>query len=84
VCGLETQRVPVGPTFLFGGLPTTFASGWVYLNLNTSTGAPVDPFAQAWVSTIMSADDQYSVGLDAVQFDSACDPNTVVLGLPPG
>jgi hypothetical protein len=79
-CPLETQRIEVGEE----ALETTFPNGWIYINLNTSTGAPVDPFAQAWVSTIMSADDQYSVGLDAVQFDSACDPNTVVLGLPPG
>jgi len=77
-CPLETQRVPVGgPT-----LPTTFENGWLYLNLNTSTGAPVDPFAQAWVSAIMSADGRFSIGLDAIQFDSACNPNTIILGPP--
>jgi hypothetical protein len=78
VCPFETQRVPVGGT----SLPTTFNNGWLYLNLNTSTGSVVDPFAQAWVSTIISAEGRYSVGLDAVQFDSACNPNTVILGEP--
>jgi len=75
-CPLETQRVEVGGA----DLPTTFENGWLYLNLNTSTGAPVDPFAQAWVSAIMSAAGRYSIGLDAIQFDSACNPNTVILG----
>jgi hypothetical protein len=75
-CPIETQRVEVGGA----DLPTTFENGWLYLNLNTSTGAPVDPFAQAWVSAIMSAEGRYSIGLDAIQFDSACNPNTVILG----
>jgi len=77
-CPLETQRIEVGEE----ALETTFSSGWLYLNLNTSTGAPVDPFAQAWVSAIMSAAGRFSVGLDAIQFDSACDPNTVFLTQP--
>jgi hypothetical protein len=81
VCPLETQRVAVGGP----SLPTTFSNGWLYLNLNTSTGVPaIDPFAQAWVSTIISAEGRYSVGLDAIQFDSACNPNTIILGPPPG
>jgi hypothetical protein len=78
VCPLETQRVEVGGP----AIPTTFNNGWLYLNLNTSTGAPVDPFAQAWVSSIISAEGRYSVGLDAIQFDSACNPNTILLGPP--
>jgi hypothetical protein len=78
VCPFETQRVAVGSA----ALPTTFSNGWLYLNLNTSTGSPVDPFAQAWVSAIMSAEGRYSIGLDAIQFDSACSPNTVILGPP--
>jgi hypothetical protein len=78
VCPLETQRVAVGGV----SLPTTFSNGWLYLNLNTSTGSPVDPAAQAWVSAIMSAEGRYSIGLDAIQFDSACNPNTVILGPP--
>jgi hypothetical protein len=52
------------------------------LNLNTSTGSPVDPTAQAWVSTIMSAEGLYSIGLDAVQLDSACAPNGIIIGEP--
>lgn len=80
VCPLETQRVAVGGP----AIPTTFSNGWLYLNLNTSMGAVVDPFAQAWVSAIISAEGRYSVGLDAIQFDSACNPNTIILGPPPG
>jgi hypothetical protein len=77
-CPLETQRIEVG----VDALATTFSNGWIYFNLNTSTGSPVDPFAQAWVSTIMSAEGRYSIGLDAIQFDSACNPNTIILGVP--
>jgi hypothetical protein len=36
------------------------------------------------VSAIISAEGRYSVGLDAIQFDSACNPNTIILGPPPG
>lgn len=78
VCPIETQRVAVGSP----SLPTTFENGWLYLNLNTSTTSPVDPAAQAWVSTIMSAEGQYSIGLDAIQLDSACNPNEIIIGEP--
>jgi hypothetical protein len=78
ICPIETQRFAVGSE----QAPTIFSNGWLYLNLNTSTGSPVDPFAQAWVSTIMSAEGRYSIGLDAIQFDSACNPNTIILGVP--
>jgi hypothetical protein len=52
----ETQRVAVGP-----GFSTPFDFGWTYLNLNIGTN-----FYQSWVSAIMSADGQFSVGFDAI------------------
>lgn len=67
------QRVAVdGPTF-----PVSFASGWLYLNLNTTVvpaGAvpPEDPAAaQAWVTTVHDSKGRYSVGYRAIQLDSA-------------
>jgi hypothetical protein len=59
---------PVGPDF-----------GWLYLNLNTSTGSLQDPFAQAWVTTTLNADDRFSAGFDAVQLDSLCVPVETLL-----
>lgn len=70
----EAQRVVVGGP----ALPVAPDFGWLYLNLNTSVtpaGAnpPEDPAAaQAWVTTLMSAEGRFSVGFDAVQLDSAC------------
>ncbi|HEX4965589.1 MAG TPA: hypothetical protein VF173_32565 [Thermoanaerobaculia bacterium] len=67
------QRTRVGG----GGLPTPFASGWAYLNLNTTVPAaganpPEDPAAdQAWVS-VVTADGRSLVGFDAMRYDSAC------------
>lgn len=89
----ETQRVTVGgPDF---SIPAGFNFGWLYLNLNhcTSGSGPaggvfnvntVDPLsAQAWVSAVYSALGRFSVGLDAVQLDTACDPFTGGIGLFP-
>lgn len=71
VCPLETQRVSIPSA----NLPTSHAFGWIYLNLNTRTGSPVDPVAQAWVSSVVGAAGRYSVGFDALQICSACDPD---------
>jgi hypothetical protein len=63
-----------GPAF-----PVTPDNGWLYLNLNTSTGSPVDPLAQAWVTAIMSAEGRYSVGFDAITLSSACSDDDIIL-----
>ena len=75
---IETQRVKVGGN----ALPVPHNSGWIYLNLNTAVaqaGAnpPEDPSAaQAWVSVATrSADGKYTVGYDAMRYDSACNAN---------
>jgi len=80
----ETQRVTVGgPDFT---IPAGWERGWLYLILNhcdegsgpaggvfnTFVNEPLS--AQAWVSTLYSAFGAFSVGLDAVQLDTACDP----------
>jgi hypothetical protein len=87
----ETQRVAVGgPDF---PLLTGWEFGWIYLNLNHGTDAgcfltpstvALDPLsAQAWVSAVYSALGRFSIGLDAVQLDTACDPFTGSIGLWP-
>lgn len=83
----ETQRVTVGgPDFI---IPAGFERGWLYLNLNhclERPGALLNPFAvdplsaQAWVTSLYSAFGRFSVGLDAVQLDTACDPFTGSIG----
>ena len=78
----EAQRTDVGSE----DLPTPFAFGWLYLDLNTvvtAAGAvpPEDPAAaQAWVTVEMKAGGRFSVGYDAVKLDSAC----VALHFSPG
>jgi hypothetical protein len=67
-----TQRVTVGGA----ALPTTFAFGWIYLDLNTTvTGNPNPPedpaAAQAWVEVHIKGTGRYSVGWPAVMLDSA-------------
>lgn len=69
----EAQRTRVGGN----AFPVPYASGWAYLNLNTTVtpaGAnpPEDPAAaQAWVSTV-TANGRFGVGYDAMRYDSAC------------
>ncbi len=80
----EAIKVTLSDPDEFFSLPLDF--GWIYLNLNnqvTAAGAnpPEDPFAaQAWVSVLMSAEGRFSVGFDAVHFDSACDVSHTFLG----
>jgi hypothetical protein len=81
---LEAQRVNLAGGNAIGSDPAPDADfGWLYLNLNTNvsgiTYPAADPnIAQAWVTTVMSADGRFSVGYDAVQLDSACNPGNVV------
>jgi hypothetical protein len=75
---LETQDVSLAPgaTGNPGNNPTPpYTFGWLYLNLNTSTGGVFDPTAQAWVWTHMSANGRFDVGYPAVQLDNALSTN---------
>ena len=79
----EAQRVSIideeadnGPYFI---LPADADFGWIYTSLNASVAAaganpPEDPAAaQAWVSTISTAEGRFSVGHPAIRLDGACD-----------
>ncbi len=80
---LEAQRVSLSGGNVIGSDPTPDAAfGWMYLNLNTNVSGVVYPvadpnIAQAWVTTVMDADGRFSVGYDAIQLDSACQPSNV-------
>jgi hypothetical protein len=71
------QRTTVGGP----ALPVPFIAGWSYLNLNTmvvpaGNVPPVDPLAaQAWVTIILSQDRGFATGIEAMHYDSACNPN---------
>lgn len=73
---VEAQRTTVGGA----ALPVPFASGWAYLNLNTTVTAagvnpPEDPAAaQAWVS-VVTRGGRFGVGYDAMRYDNACNAN---------
>ncbi len=79
----ETQRVAVGGPSL--PIPAGWEFGWLYLNLNHDGTAFTNPFAvdplsaQAHVSAVYSALGRFSIGLDAIELDSACAPFTGTL-----
>ncbi len=81
---LEAQRVSLQGGNVIGSDPTPDATfGWIYLNLNTTVSGVSYPaanpaIAQAWVTTVMDADGRFSVGFDAIQLDSACQPSNVI------
>jgi len=57
---------------------TIFDFGWFYMNLNTTTGTIPDPIKQSHVTTLHSASGLFSVGFEAVHFDSALDKTFTV------
>jgi hypothetical protein len=65
-------------------LPMPFPSGRLYLNLNTSTGGlPVyEDISQSFVATAFQAFGEFSVGVEATELDSACNPLNGFLPLP--
>ncbi len=81
---LEAQRVSLqGGNIIGSDLTPDATFGWIYLNLNTTisgVGYPASnpSIAQAWVTTVMDAAGRFSVGFDAIQLDSACQPSNVI------
>jgi hypothetical protein len=72
-CPAETQRVQVGGA----SLATPFNFGWMWFDLNFAPVPQVagltDPAAeQAWVISTYTSNGHFSVGVDAIQLDSAC------------
>lgn len=80
-----SQRVTVAGS----ALPTTFASGWMFLNLNTTatgqlSGLDDDAAAQAWVSVVHRVQQgpnggRYDAFSRATRLDSARDASHLVL-----
>jgi hypothetical protein len=69
----EAQRTTVGGA----SLPASFASGWLYLDLNTALAAsqvPFGPITQNWVVALTDVEGQFSVGFDAFQLDNVLAP----------
>jgi hypothetical protein len=77
VCPWEATRTAVGGV----EFPVDPDFGWLYLNLNTTVaGAGINPYAQAWVTAIMSADGRFSVGFDAIALNTLCSPDDIIIG----
>jgi hypothetical protein len=69
----ETQRVPVSE------FDTVFNSGFVFMNLNTTTPSGLfNGFSQSWVVGVQNFDNM-SAAAPAVALDSACNPSTIFL-----
>jgi hypothetical protein len=54
--------------------PLPFEFGWILLDLGTTASSPDDPYAQAWVGQVSSAQGRYSVGLEGTALSGACSP----------
>ena len=57
-------------------LPTPFDFGWIYFNLNDSTGGVLDPYSQGWIGSLHEATGLFSVGVSGTALNSACDPES--------
>ena len=55
-------------------LPVPFDFGWMYFNLNDSTGGVLDPYSQGWLGYLHDATGLFSVGMGGTPLDSACEP----------
>lgn len=75
-CACATNRTPATE---FGSI---FDFGWFYMNLNTTSGSPPDPIKQSHVSTLHRASGLFSVGFEALHFDSALDKTFSVTTAP--
>jgi hypothetical protein len=80
---LEAQRISLNGGSPFDDPTPLAAFGWMYLNLNTTVAGVAYPatnpaIAQAWVTTVMDAQGRFSVGFDAIQLDTACQPSNVI------
>lgn len=70
----EANRVTVGTS---AQLPFPAKNGWIYLNLNASTGGSFDPVKQSYVAAVNRVDPGvYSSEFGAVAMDNASDPTT--------
>jgi hypothetical protein len=51
--------------------------GWLFLNLshNLDSNDPFPGRAQAWVTTVLSASERFSIATDAVALDNLCSPD---------
>lgn len=61
--------------------------GWLYINLNTAIAGVAYPgydpnIAQAWMTTVMSAEGRFSVGFDAIQLDNANYSDNIIFAEP--
>ena len=68
---LEANRVTVGGE----KIPAPWDFGWLYVNFNEFIGGPAIRQRQSWVTALVSAEGRFSVGLDAVPFDTGCSPS---------
>jgi uncharacterized repeat protein (TIGR01451 family) len=78
---LATQRVRInGPA-----LPVPFASGWLYLNLDSAPGTTKAELKQSYVSAVRDALGRFSLGNEAFRMNHPSAPNpdtTLAVGLP--
>jgi hypothetical protein len=75
---LATQRVPIGQA----AFPVTAPFGWLYLDLNTTLGSPVDPVGQSWVTLLVQTASGLDFGHHALPLDNALLPQPLQTARP--
>ena len=66
-------------------IPTPFAAGWIYLNLNVAVPGslvPFEPVAQSTVAYTLPVSGGLTVGMEGTTFTTACDPPAPPIPLP--
>lgn len=53
--------------------PVPFEFGWIFLDLGRELAGPEDPFDQAWVGQVSSAQGRFSVGLEGTALGGSCE-----------
>lgn len=82
---LETQQI-LSTDLAFDNISSPWNSGWMFLNLGVGVDNPIGDFdpafaegAQSYVSVSHSANNRYSVGLQAIELTSACSDSDLTL-----
>jgi hypothetical protein len=73
-----TTRVRVGGP----DLPLPFNFGWILFDLAPFVNAPPDPYAQAWVGQVSSAQGRFSVGFQSTHLGGLCAADRCPAGQP--
>lgn len=83
--GVNPFPLAAGKAVVGTDVPTPFAAGWIYLNLNVNVAGstvPFEPLAQSTVAYTLPVSGGLTVGMEGTTFTTACDPPAAPIPLP--